>query len=175
MESTSSDWAPASQDLISPSKEDHLTTDEQGVLWGLVLFTCMFQTLHRISLKATTWLLKLLSSLLVLLGKYSPRIARIAQAFPATIYKRTKFVEEELQLPSVKQYVVCKQCLNLFDYCNSFEKHGSRFVIKLCVCQSRQPLLKRVISSQNVYPYMVYFFNIKLKVIIFSLWFFERM
>ncbi len=30
-----------------------LTTDEQDVLWGLVLFTCMFQTLHRISLKAT--------------------------------------------------------------------------------------------------------------------------
>ena len=55
----SSESAPATQDFISPIKDDHhqLTTDEQGVLWGLVLFTCMFQSLHRISLAATAWLL----------------------------------------------------------------------------------------------------------------------
>ena len=42
--SESTDWTLASQDLISPSKENLLTTDEQRVLWGLALFTCMFQT-----------------------------------------------------------------------------------------------------------------------------------
>ena len=102
--SSESTSIPATQDFISPVKDDHdqLTTDEQGVLWGLVLFSCMFQTLHRISLAATTWLLKLLASLLVLLGQFSPRIARIAQAFPVTLYKRTNFIEKELELPTVK-------------------------------------------------------------------------
>ncbi len=42
--SESTDWTLASQDLISPSKENLFTTDEQRVLWGLALFTCMFQT-----------------------------------------------------------------------------------------------------------------------------------
>ena len=119
----------------------------------------MFQTLHRISLAATTWLLKLLASLLVLLGQFSPRIARIAQAFPATLYKRTNFIEKELELPTVKHYVVCSQCLDLYDFSDCFHKHGSRLVIKSCKCRSGQPLLKRVISckgNQTAYPYMVY-------------------
>ena len=72
---------PLSSDETSPPPtlpddpaEEHeiLSSEEQAVIWWIVLFTCVFQTLHGLPLKAAEWLMKFLGGWLVFLGQYSP-------------------------------------------------------------------------------------------------------
>ena len=152
------------QDLDAPSDES-LSPDEQAVVWWVVVFTCVFQTLHSLSFRAVAWLLQLLGSLLVVLGHYSSKIGNIAHAFPSTLHQRTQYLKEKLTLSSICRYVVCPACLSLYNYEQCLEKRGTQTVIKSCSeCDlSRKhvnvPLLKTVITSTGstkYYPKLVY-------------------
>ena len=149
---------PPLPNLTSPAKADDLTLQEQAILWGLVLFTCMFQTLHKVSLKATEWLLTVLKGLLTLLGKlYSPRIALVGEA---SLHRRKQFIENELLIPSLHNYVVCKQCHSLYEYSQCLKKQGSKFVTEFCAnCRNNSPLMRIIVTSrgnQKFYPIRVY-------------------
>ena len=51
------------------SQEDELNQDERSVIWWVVAFTCVFQTLHSVSSRAMAWLLHLLGSLFCFLSQ----------------------------------------------------------------------------------------------------------
>ena len=133
------------------------------MIWWVVAFTCVFETLHSVSSRAIGWLLHLLGSLLHCLGHYSQQIARIARAFPCTLHQRSKYLEKKKSLSSVHQYVVCHDCLSLYEYEACIERKGSSSSVKMCPqCESTRknvPLLKEVISSSGTkkhYPFLVY-------------------
>jgi len=48
-------------------KED-VSQDEEAVIWWIVAFTCIFQTLHSLSSRAVSWALNFLGSLLSFCG-----------------------------------------------------------------------------------------------------------
>ena len=58
--------------------------EEQAVVWWLVMFVGLFQVLHSITDRATTWLIQFLSALLKCLAAISrsARIQRIYSLFP---------------------------------------------------------------------------------------------
>ena len=97
-------------------------------------------------LKATEWLLTLLKGLLTLLDKlYSPRIAIVGEAFPNTLHRRKQFIENELLIPSLHNYVVCKQCHSLYEYS---QWQGSKFVAQFCAnCRNSSPLMRSIVTS----------------------------
>lgn len=51
-------------------KED-VSQDEEAVVWWIVAFTCIFQTLHSLSSRAVSWVLNFLGSLLSFCGQFS--------------------------------------------------------------------------------------------------------
>ena len=145
--------------------DESLTPDEQAVVWWIVVFTCVFQTLHSLSSRAVAWLLQFLGSLFVFLGRYSKVIANIARVFPSTLYQRTQYLKQKLVLPSVHRYVVCPTCLSLYNYKQCLVKRGTQTLIKLCSeCElspkhMHVPLLREVVTSTGstkFYPYLVY-------------------
>ena len=114
------------------SQEDGLNQDERSVIWWVVAFTCVFETLHSMSSRAMAWLLHLLGSLFCFLSQYSKNIANIAHAFPSTLHQRSQYINEKLSLPSLRQYVVCQACLSLNAYDDCLERRGSRMLVKSC-------------------------------------------
>ena len=68
------------------SPDEQLDLEQCAVVWWLVMFTTLFQTLHSLPQRAVQWLLKFLSCLLKVLGHFSPKILSISQAFPGTIF-----------------------------------------------------------------------------------------
>lgn len=139
-----------------------MNIDEQAVVWWIIAFTCVFETLHSLSARAIAWLLSLLGCLLTFLSRYSDKIANIAHAFPSTIYKRSQYLKERINIPSVCNYVVCLNCLSLYKYDDCLQKRGARTVIKECTeCAPslKQPLLKEIDTSngnRKYYPHLVY-------------------
>lgn len=139
-----------------------MNIDEQAVVWWIIAFTCVFETLHSLSARAIAWLLSLLGCLLTFLSRYSDKIANIAHAFPSTIYKRSQYLKERINIPSVCNYVVCLNCLSLYKYDDCLQKRGARTVIKECTeCAPslKQPLLKEIVTSngnRKYYPHLVY-------------------
>ena len=145
------------------SQEDGLNQDERSVIWWVVVFTCVFETLHSVSSRAMAWLLHLLGSLFCFLSQYSKNIANIAHAFPSTLHQRSQYINEKLSLPSLRRYVVCQACLSLNAYDDCLERRGSRVLVKSCPqCQRESkivPLLKQVVTgtgNKKYYPYLVY-------------------
>ena len=70
----------ADEPLSPPRSEtfdDSLTPGEQSVVWWVVAFTCLFETLHTVSSRAIAWLLRFFGVLLACLGNYSRDIANI--------------------------------------------------------------------------------------------------
>ena len=72
----------------SPAKAE---TDP--LVWWIVAFVSVFQTLHCISDRGIAWLLKFLAVLLHYCGNLSPRLLRVSQALPSSIYLRDEFVQ----------------------------------------------------------------------------------
>ena len=152
-----------------PSDDAYTVIDEQDdmdvntVVWWIVMFTCVFQTLHSLSERAVHWLLKFLSTLITVMGRYSEKIARIAAAFPSTIYCRTQYLKNKLLTPTVCSSVVCQACHSLYDFNDCTERIGIQVTVKTCrqcaKSRKRIPLLKQVFTSQGTekfYPYLVY-------------------
>lgn len=112
---------------------EDLSQDQRAVIWWVVAFSCVFQTLHSLSSRGVVWLLKFLGSLLSFLGLYSNEVAKIALAFPSTLHQRSQYLKEKLSVASVCHYVVCPACLNLSKYNHCLEKHGNQILLKSCV------------------------------------------
>jgi len=143
--------------------DEGLTPDEQAVVWWIVAFTCIFETLHSLSSRAVTWLLKFFGAVFSLLGNFSQPIARMARVFPSTLHRRAQYLHEKIFLPSVSRYVVCPACLSLYDYEHCLQKRGMRVHIKSCnKCETLQkhvPLLKEIVTTKGnrkYYPHIVY-------------------
>ena len=154
---------PPTPDESHASQAEELSNDEQSVVWWVIAFTCVFETLHSLSSRAVAWLLHLLSSLFLFLSEYSNKIGNIARAFPSTLHQRFNYINEKLCLPSLRRYVVCQACLSLHDYDECLERRGSRMLVKSCPeCQLQNktvPLLREVVTgrgNKKFYPYLVY-------------------
>ena len=146
---------------IIQNNSDGLSPDEEAIVWWVVAFTCIHQTLHSLSSRAISWLIAFLGALLLFLGRYSDSIYRIAAAFPSTLYKRNQYLTNKLLIPSVCNYVVCSTCLHLYQYQHCFEKVGTRTQIRSCDQCPRKtmPLLREIVtSSKNTkyYPFKVF-------------------
>ena len=144
------------------SQED-LTRDERSVIWWVVVFTCLLQTMHSLPSRAIVWLLHFLGSLFTFLSQYSNNIANIAHAFPSTLHRRTSYISKNLSLPSVHRYVVCQACLSLHSYSACLERRGSLTQVKDCPeCEKKKktvPLLREVMTrtgNKKYYPYLMY-------------------
>ena len=87
--------------------------------------------------------------MLNLFGQWSDKIARIALAFPSTLYRRDQYLKTLLVVPSVYKYVVCPTCLSLSKFEHCLEKRGPQIHIKSC----HHCLLKNKVPS--VYKYVV--------------------
>lgn len=72
---------------VPPLHED---VETDAVVWWVVAFTCVFQTLHSLSSSATQWLLKFFAVLLAYLGRHSEMTAKIARALPSSLYLRNQ-------------------------------------------------------------------------------------
>ena len=103
-------------------RDDVLNKEEDAVIWWIVAFTCIFQTLHSLSSTAVSWLLKFLGCLLAFFGRYSEKISKISSAFPSTLYKRSQYLRKTLVVPSVCNFIVCPVCLSLFRFEDCFEQ-----------------------------------------------------
>ena len=161
------DFSPNSPPENLPTGEipdQDLNGDQQAVIWWVVAFSCVFQTLHSLSSRAVSWLLKFLGTLLAFLGLYSTEIAGIALAFPSTLHKRSKFLEKILPVVSICHYVVCPSCLNLSKYEHCLENRGNHILIKSCGQCEREAkknvqLLKAIVTSsgsRKYYPFLVF-------------------
>lgn len=144
-------------------EEEDLDASQRKIIWWVVAFTAVFETLHTIPSRAIAWLLKFFWCLFTVLGQYSEKISKIAHSFPCTPYKRTQFLKKSLQLPSVSHMVVCPCCSSVFPYSECVDKCGSRMSIRMCPecsCSGRRtPLLKQIISQQGkqrFYPHLAY-------------------
>ena len=151
---------PAPSQALS---DEGLTSDEQAVVWWIVAFTCLLETLHMLSTRAVAWLLKFFAPVFSLLGNYSQAIARMARVLPSTLHRRAQYLHEKIYLPSVRRYVVCPVCLSLHDYEHCLEKRGRRVLIKSCneceIVRKHVPLLKEIVTSKGnkkYYPHLVY-------------------
>lgn len=150
--------------LVEETNDEPLSKDQEAVIWWVVAFSCLFQTLHSLSSRAVMWLLKFLGTLFAFFGLYSDEIAGIALAFPSTLHQRNQYLKERLSVASVCHYVVCPVCLNLSKYEHCLEKRGYRMLVKsCCVCQRNAkrsvPLLKAVVTSsgsRKYYPFSVF-------------------
>ena len=144
--------------------DELLNQDEQAIIWWVVAFSCVFQTLHSLSSRAVAWLLNFLGALLSFLGLYSNDIAKIALAFPSTLYRRSQYLQGKIFVASVCNYVVCPACLNLFKYEHCLEKRATQTAIKSCSQCERQarkkvPLLKEIVlrsGKKKCYPFSVF-------------------
>ena len=159
------DFSPPNHVFDHDVSDDHIITqDQQAVIWWVVAFTCVFQSLHSLSSRAVVWLLKFLATMLAFMGKYSNEIAGIALAFPSTLHRRSVYLKEKISVASICHYVVCPACLNLSKYEHCFEKHGNRVHIKACgLCErnvkKKVPLLKAIVTSsggKKYYPFLVF-------------------
>ena len=148
--------------LNSNSEQDKTSI---SIVWWIMLFINVFQTLHFIPDRAIAWLLKFIYVLLRFLGAYSPIIARASEIFPSTLYLRDKY---SVWKNNFKRYVVCKECHTLYNYEDCIEQSGTgtRAKTKAKACSHRSfsricggSLLKEVASlSGNIklYPYRVF-------------------
>lgn len=156
------DFPPDTQ-VGHDTSESQLDTDQKAIVWWMLLFTFVFQTLHSLPSRAIVWLLKFISCVLTVLGMYSVKVAQIAQAFPSTLHRRTQYLKRLVSKPTVSNMVVCPSCHALYLYKDCTEKRRDAVLSQSCsAClQSGNSvaLLKQVITSQGnkkLYPKRVY-------------------
>lgn len=151
------------EEPTSPLATHDINRDEQSVIWWVLVFTCLLETLHSLPSRGITWVLQFFSRLLLFLSRYSNSIGNIAHAFPSTLYQCNNFIQECLSLPSVHRYVVCKACFSLSGFDACLEKRGSVTYIKhgsTCANDRKTVALMREVTTRSGnkkhYPYLVY-------------------
>ena len=71
---------PTEEDMCS-TQTHRLDSVQRAVVWWVVVFTTVFETLHSLPLRAIQWLLKFLLCVLTVIGMFSPKINHVADAF----------------------------------------------------------------------------------------------
>ena len=140
--------------------------ESKAVVWWIISFVSLFQTLHCISDRAISWLLLFLCALMKYLKSFSPRIEQICASLPSSIYLRDKFVRAACGTDPTdfQKYVVCPSCHSLYNYENCYQRVGSHIHIKMCNNSKYSKrcntlLLKKIVSKSKtvkVYPIKIY-------------------
>lgn len=146
-------------EIVSANSEQNKSS--RSIVWWIVLFINVFQTLHFISDQAIMWLLKFIWTLLTFLGAYSPIIAKASEKFPSLLYLRDKF---NAWKDNFLRYIVCRKCHTLYKYRDCIEVVGTKSKGRLCshssfssVCNGS--LVKEVVTlsgSIKFYPHSVF-------------------
>ena len=151
---------PQTLDAVIAATNSEQDKSSRSIIWWIVLFVNVFQTLHDISDQAIPWLLKFLWALLTFLGTYSPVIAKASKFFPSSLYLRDKL---NAWKDNFLRYVVCRKYHTLYKYQECIEVIGTRRRGRLCshcsfsnVCGGL--LLKEVITPGTItfYPHSVF-------------------
>lgn len=143
---------------------------DQAVVWWLVMFVGLFQALHSITDRATTWLIRFLSALLKCLATLSQcdRIQRIYSLFPTSFYRFKQYLTNRCGSSDITKYVVCPKCETLYTFDECFERRGVTvytYTSKTCShCEfghiaCGQELLRKIVSRPgypHIYPHKVY-------------------
>ena len=152
-----------SPDMSTINVESPEDAESKSIVWWLVTFTCVYQTLHSLSLQAIQWLLLFLATLLSVFGQFSSKIQKISQAFPSTLYLRKQYLKDVLSLPTITYFVVCPSCHSLHHYSDCVKTISGHTEIQSCPeclkVHKNYPLLKRVLTShdnEKFYPHRVY-------------------
>ena len=143
--------------------ESLVDIDVQPIVW---CFISLYQTLHSISDKAVTWLLKFMTVFLKFCGSFSPKLQRVYEVFPSSLYLRDKYLKINSD-SIVYRYVVCPLCHALFKYDDCYEKSGTQLLTKKCqeIVNSKKcnaGLLKQVVCNSGtvkLYPLKTYCYN----------------
>ena len=106
-----------------------MTLEEEATVWWIVLFTCVFQTLHKVLARAMDRLLKLLEVVICFLGKFPDTIKRIASHLPNTNYLRAKYLQEQIVQADTNYSVVWPKCHRL----HNIDKNWKIRMLFLCV------------------------------------------
>ena len=134
--------------LLADQNEDQ---ESKAVVWWVIMFISLFQTLHFISDQAITWLVKFLYVLLKYCGRYSPQLNQVADMFPRSLYLRDKYLLSETHSIAFQKYVVCPVYHSLYTYEQCLQKTGTTTLPKSCfnLVQSKrcgESLLRQVVS-----------------------------
>ena len=124
-----------------------------------MLFTCLFETFHLVSKRGTQWLLRFILAILSYLGRFSDKIKKIAELFPSTIYKRSKYIEQYHSTPPIVKFVACSRCHTLYKYKDCLERVGTQNECLECLPKKQVHLLKKIVTSSGslkYYPHLVY-------------------
>ena len=150
-------------ETMSHSQSDRLDPEQHAIVWWVVMFTALFQTLHSLPIRAIQWLLKFLLCLITILGRFSPLTERIAHAFPGTLSQRSQYFKNVLPVPTITNMVVCRRCHSIFSFEDCIENTRSDIRPRLCcTCLKSKvhtPLLREVVTNQQsrkLYPFRVY-------------------
>ena len=126
------------------------------MMW-IIGFLLKLQKRHYLSDSALEMLLKFLSMLFVVIGKFSSFAAGISAIFPSSLYKVRKITPSQGQFT---EFVVCSKCNCLYFHHDSFFKRGSHLQSKMCNynqfphnerAQCRQLLMKTVKCQSEKY------------------------
>ena len=113
------------EETLCHSQSGQLYADQHAIVWWVVVFTSLFQTLHSLLMRAVQWLLKFLLCLIAVLGKFSPKIFNIAQVFPGTISQRCIYFRNISSVPTIVNMVVCRRCHSIFPFKDCIERKRS--------------------------------------------------
>ena len=103
---------PSPPPLLIDTPERSEDREVNAIVWWILTFVYLFQTLHFIPETAISWLIRFISFLMKFMGKYSPRIMQIAKAIPCSAYQKNMFLNDDSK--SVCRYVVCCACHSTF-------------------------------------------------------------
>ena len=158
----------------APSLDDEGTCcdDEEckALVWWIVTFLSLFQTLHFLPDRAIYWLIKFIYTVFKFCGRYSPKLSLIADALPRSLHLKNKYLKGlnfGLSEECIVKYVVCPSCYSLYCYEDCVQRTGSQQVSRKCQQILQQsssktcnpPLLKEVITfsgKTKLYSHKVY-------------------
>lgn len=150
--------------------EDETDTEKSesgAVVWWVVLFVSLFQTLHLISDRAMIWLLKFVQALLRYCGQHSPKLKLVAEYMPSTLYQRDKYLSKKLYSTEFQRYIVCPICHSLYAFKECLVKTGTNLMPKACSYTQFSKkcvgvMLQEVVTisgSKTFYPHRIYCYH----------------
>ena len=170
-------WAETEEELIddiqsvAPCRPPLPAEEEPGhdvechtVVWWVVVFVSLFQTIHSISDKAISWLLKFIHALLKYCGQFSVKLECIARYMPGSLHRRDRYLEEQLYSTKFQHYIVCPLCHSLYTYDECVVKTGINVAPKVCSLtrfskKCSGVMLQEVITisgKKSLYPHRIY-------------------
>lgn len=124
------DFGELSPSQLTPSSPQD--REVNTIVWWIVAFISLFQTLHVIPDKAIAWLIKFISMLLNYCGQFSIKMQSVANAVPQSLYLRNKYLFH-LNSEDFCKYVVCPSCHCLYHLKDLYEERGTRTILKTCL------------------------------------------